>query len=584
MASRPRTGTEGSHGSHGGGDPALEYVASVGKGTDLDENGSKFMASSSSVGMEGEGTGKGVTEGVSQEGGEKGGRNGGGVAAEAGEVQQPFVASTAPLTFTDFLEKMRAPAAMDLVRGIKGFINDMLKSSTTGDAEGDSQKVQSFLSQSEVAFQSHPLWHDSSYEELEAAGEGLEKYLLTKLYGRCFGVAAEDKERDELLNQRMKALRSFIKPEHLDIPDKYWNEQSWTLAQKELQKINTYKAPRDKIVCILNCCKVISNLLSVSVEGAGADDFLPILIYVLIMAAPPQLESNLAFIMRYRLASRLNGEAAYFYTNMVSATTFIETISPSSLSIDASEFIAHMQAAGVPGSQDYQSQSAAPGGVTMTEVPPPAGAAAATATDSRNGVGVVTPNPKQAPAMPPASPNPLQQEREERLLSNPASGPPPVPEPVSLPPLSVVEEKGSTMLLEAEGLGELHMRYKFLYSSLSDLKLKDLGVLLNDYKELALRFESLSRGYKLVSGKDLALEEQAAPRLVKAFHRTTPLVGGEVGQPSGEGLIRLADNPVMAAGGALPDPPLMSALPTPPMQQQQQQQPVSNSPLPDLLS
>ena len=47
-----------------------------------------------------------------------------------------------------------------------------------------------------------------------------------------------------------------------------------------------------------------------------------------------------------------------------------------------------------------------------------------------------------------------------------------------LPPLETVEEKGSTMLLEAESLGDLHVRYKFLYSSLSDLKLKDLGALL----------------------------------------------------------------------------------------------------------
>merc|ERR1711937_811239 len=182
----------------------------------------------------------------------------------------------------------------------------MLKSSSN--AEADGQKVQDFLARSEDAFRSHPLWIDSSLEEFEAAGEGLEKYLLTKLYGRCFGVAEEDKERDDLLNQRMKALGNFIKPQHLDIPDKYCNESSWTLAQKELQKINTYKAPRDKLVCILDCCRVISNLLSTTEEGAGADDFLPILIYVLIMAAPPQLESNLAFIMRYRLASRLNGE------------------------------------------------------------------------------------------------------------------------------------------------------------------------------------------------------------------------------------------------------------------------------------
>lgn len=59
------------------------------------------------------------------------------------------------------------------------------------------------------------------------------------------------------------------------------------LAQKELRKINTYKAPRDKLVCILNCCRIINNLL-VNVSMAsndnppGADDFLPVLIYVVI--------------------------------------------------------------------------------------------------------------------------------------------------------------------------------------------------------------------------------------------------------------------------------------------------------------
>ena len=48
----------------------------------------------------------------------------------------------------------------------------------------------------------------------------------------------------------------------------------------------------------------------------------------------------------------------------------------------------------------------------------------------------------------------------------------------SLPPLETVEAQGSTLLLEAESLGDLHVRYKFLYASLSDLKLKDLGPLL----------------------------------------------------------------------------------------------------------
>jgi len=52
-----------------------------------------------------------------------------------------------------------------------------------------------------------------------------------------------------------------------------------------------YKAPRDKLACILNCCKVINNLLlNASIVSnttpppapPGADEFLPVLIYVTI--------------------------------------------------------------------------------------------------------------------------------------------------------------------------------------------------------------------------------------------------------------------------------------------------------------
>lgn len=56
----------------------------------------------------------------------------------------------------------------------------------------------------------------------------------------------------------------------------------------------------------------------------GADDFLPVLVYVLLRANPPQLASNIAYISRFRRSTRLVSEAAYFFTNVVSAATFLE--------------------------------------------------------------------------------------------------------------------------------------------------------------------------------------------------------------------------------------------------------------------
>ncbi|CAK9170823.1 unnamed protein product, partial [Ilex paraguariensis] len=116
---------------------------------------------------------------------------------------------------------------------------------------------------------------------------GLEKYVMTKLFTHVFASLPDDVKVDDQLHEKMVLIQQFIRPENLDIMPTYQNETSWLLAQKELQKINMYKAPRDKLVCILNCCKVINNLLlNASVASnqnpPGADEFLPVLIYVTI--------------------------------------------------------------------------------------------------------------------------------------------------------------------------------------------------------------------------------------------------------------------------------------------------------------
>lgn len=68
------------------------------------------------------------------------------------------------------------------------------------------------------------------------------------------------------------------------------------LAEKELQKINAFKAPQEKLSTIMNCCRVINNLLLNAAMSehvpAGADDFIPVLIYVTIKARQALLGNN----------------------------------------------------------------------------------------------------------------------------------------------------------------------------------------------------------------------------------------------------------------------------------------------------
>lgn len=70
--------------------------------------------------------------------------------------------------------------------------------------------------------------------------QGLEKYLMTKIYYKTFAQSGLDRERDVALSQRMTAL-NFVQPHHLDIPENYQEDNACQLAMKELHKINNYK-------------------------------------------------------------------------------------------------------------------------------------------------------------------------------------------------------------------------------------------------------------------------------------------------------------------------------------------------------
>ncbi|XP_061987839.1 vacuolar protein sorting-associated protein 9A-like isoform X2 [Populus nigra] len=256
--------------------------------------------------------------------------------------------SSSSIMFYDFLDKMRNPAALNLVKSIKSFIVSFQFSSAN--PENDSKRVQEFFSTMEAAIMEHPLWAGATDDEFDCSMEGLEKYIMTKLFSRTFAISPEDVKTDQEISEKIHLLQSFLRPEHLDIPPFLQNEASWLLAEKELQKINAFRAPREKLHCIMSCCRIINNLLlnaSMSENHVlgGADDFLPVLIYVTIKANPPQLHSNLKYIQLYRRQEKMVSEPAYYFTNLVSAKSFIGQLDAKSLSMDEIEFEESMQAA-----------------------------------------------------------------------------------------------------------------------------------------------------------------------------------------------------------------------------------------------
>jgi len=121
----------------------------------------------------------------------------------------------------------------------------------------------------------------------------------------------------------------------------------------------------------MSCCQVINNLLlNISMSNdrtlSGADEFLPILIYITIKANPPQLHSNLKFVQLFRRETKLVSEVEYYLTNLISAKMFIIDVNARSLSMEESEFQKHMESARLATKISVASPSSSQGLPTYT--------------------------------------------------------------------------------------------------------------------------------------------------------------------------------------------------------------------------
>ncbi|KAL2865509.1 guanine nucleotide exchange factor VPS9 [Aspergillus lucknowensis] len=280
-----------------------------------------------------------------------------------------------PFDFHRFLEQLRHRTADPVAKFLRSFLHEFGKRQWM--VHEQVKIISDFLAFITNKMAICEVWRDVSDSEFDNAKEGMEKLVMNRLYHQTFSPAIpgppsiprsasrskrremerlhgpwrrgqhqEDVERDDVLAQKMR-IYSWVKEEHLDIaPVSSQGRRFLNLAQQELRKLNGYRAPRDKVICILNCCKVIFGLLrNAKKSDTSADSFVPLLIYVVLQANPEHLVSNIQYILRFRNQDKLGGEAGYYLSSLSGAIQFVETLDRTSLTVSDEEFERNVEAA-----------------------------------------------------------------------------------------------------------------------------------------------------------------------------------------------------------------------------------------------
>lgn len=173
---------------------------------------------------------------------------------------------------------------------------------------------------------------------------------MSKIWGQTFGVSTDDKDRDERYVRLSHAL-SIIDLETLMGESLVPDETLLGEAQTQLLKMDKYKAPRDKLLCLINVKTLIEQIIENAVKNGahigGADAFFPILVLVVIKAQPPSLSSNIEYIRRFR-GQRVSGQFDFMLSNLESVAVYLDTVDWKDLKVSEDEFLARLSNAGIP--------------------------------------------------------------------------------------------------------------------------------------------------------------------------------------------------------------------------------------------
>ncbi|XP_035212758.1 rab5 GDP/GTP exchange factor-like isoform X2 [Stegodyphus dumicola] len=238
--------------------------------------------------------------------------------------------------------QLKEPVSKDVIKQIQRQL-EIISRCFDKSIDEQSEIMQDFYNFMANRCETHPYYQDMTPEQIDLLMDKIEEVLMENLHRTMFqNISSEYEEKDLALQKRIRSL-NWIMPHHLFLDIKENSPEVSDLIDKAITDViemDSKIAPQEKIQSIVKCSKNIVNIINIS-QGvvASADEFLPVMVYIVLKANPPLLQSNIKYITSYSIPARLrSGEGAYYFTNLCCAVTFIENLTAESLNLSNDEF------------------------------------------------------------------------------------------------------------------------------------------------------------------------------------------------------------------------------------------------------
>ncbi|SCM09526.1 vacuolar protein sorting-associated protein 9, putative [Plasmodium chabaudi adami] len=158
--------------------------------------------------------------------------------------------------YNNFLESLKHPSCKIVVDQVKKFILNFPQNLSREEA---ANRIHTFINETQPILLKSSIYKNLNADQINIIIQGYEKFIIQKLYFYLYRMDPEDKDQDEQIYTKINCLQ-WVELKHLEISENI-DLDRLKLAQGELLKIQKMKAPYDKIIMILNCCRIVTSIL-----------------------------------------------------------------------------------------------------------------------------------------------------------------------------------------------------------------------------------------------------------------------------------------------------------------------------------